>query len=258
MAAATFEPSLSTSAMRAPFSADALSMADSLPSINFGFDDLRQRMNNFTARFDDFIEKGRKRVMEERNQFRLSLAELQEDERQKKRDIEILTLKSSTHQQTLAKESQETAEMNNAIANLNARREEQTSRRDLLKSQIADVQKHIAAKREAQNKHARYLDSQARFNVPELDFWENYLCMRIEGAGMDDRLKFVYTHIDEMDWEKEAWFELDMGSREYRITHLRPKVESEEVERVLERLNENRELSSFLKGMREVFVEAMK
>ncbi|KAK7510956.1 hypothetical protein IWZ03DRAFT_71788 [Phyllosticta citriasiana] len=77
MAAATFEPSLSTSAMRAPFSADALSMADSLPSINFGFDDLRQRMNNFTARFDDFIEKGRKRVMEERNQFRLSLAELQ-------------------------------------------------------------------------------------------------------------------------------------------------------------------------------------
>lgn len=77
MAAATFEPSLSTSAMRVPFSADAPSMADSLPSINFGFDDLRQRMNTFTARFDDFIEKGRKRVLEERNQFRLSIAELQ-------------------------------------------------------------------------------------------------------------------------------------------------------------------------------------
>lgn len=148
--------------------------------------------------------------------------------------------------------------MHNSITNLNARRDEQTSRRDLLKSQIADVQKQIAAKREAQNKHTRYLDTQARFNEPELDFWESYLCMRIEGAGMDDRLKFVYTHIDEMDWEKEAWFELDMGSREYRITHLRPKVETEEVERVLERLNENRELSTFLKGMREVFVEALK
>ena len=51
-------------------------MADTLPSINFGFDDLRNRMIQFTNRFDDFIEKGRKRVLEERNQFRINVAEL--------------------------------------------------------------------------------------------------------------------------------------------------------------------------------------
>ena len=73
-----FEPSLSTSAMRPPFSsADAPSMADSLPNINFGFDDLRERMARFTDRFDEFIAKGRKRVLEERNQFRINVAELQ-------------------------------------------------------------------------------------------------------------------------------------------------------------------------------------
>lgn len=55
----------------------APSAADSLPSINFGFDDLRDRMAQFTARFDAFIEQGRKRVLEERNQFRLNMAELQ-------------------------------------------------------------------------------------------------------------------------------------------------------------------------------------
>lgn len=72
-----FEATMSTSAMRAPFaSAVAASMADSLPSINFGFDELRERMAKFTARFDDFIEKGRKRVLEERNQFRMNVAEL--------------------------------------------------------------------------------------------------------------------------------------------------------------------------------------
>jgi len=74
--AASFEPSLSTSAMRPPFSADA-SVADSLPNINFGFEDLRARMASFTVRFDEFIEKGRKRVLEERNQFRMNVAELQ-------------------------------------------------------------------------------------------------------------------------------------------------------------------------------------
>lgn len=55
----------------------APSVADSLPSINFGFDELRDRMARFTARFDDFIEKGRKRVLEERNQFAVTVAELQ-------------------------------------------------------------------------------------------------------------------------------------------------------------------------------------
>lgn len=52
-------------------------MADTLPAINFGFDDLRARMSAFTERFDDFIAKNRKRVLEERNQFRINVAELQ-------------------------------------------------------------------------------------------------------------------------------------------------------------------------------------
>ena len=73
-----FEPPLSTSAMRAPLStADAPSMADTLPAIAFGFDDLRERMARFTDRFDDFIAKGRKQVLEERNKFRINVAELQ-------------------------------------------------------------------------------------------------------------------------------------------------------------------------------------
>ena len=76
--AAMFEPSLSTSAMRAPLpTADAPSMADSLPAINFGFDELRERMARFTEKFDAFVAQGRKRVLEERNQFRINVAELQ-------------------------------------------------------------------------------------------------------------------------------------------------------------------------------------
>jgi kinetochore protein Spc25 len=51
-------------------------MADSLPSINFGFEDLRNRMAQFTVKFDAFIERGRKQILEERNQFHINLAEL--------------------------------------------------------------------------------------------------------------------------------------------------------------------------------------
>jgi kinetochore protein Spc25 len=70
----TFEPSMS-STMRAS-SHDAPSMADQLPSINFCFDDLRSRMNQFTARFDAFIETGRRRVLEERNKFHMNVTEM--------------------------------------------------------------------------------------------------------------------------------------------------------------------------------------
>jgi kinetochore protein Spc25 len=72
-----FEPSLSTSQHRQSMAPVGPSAADTLPSIDFGFDDLRDRMAKFTARFDAFIEQGKKRVYEERNQFRMNMAELQ-------------------------------------------------------------------------------------------------------------------------------------------------------------------------------------
>jgi kinetochore protein Spc25 len=52
-------------------------MADTLPVIDFNFGDLRERMQQFTVRFDDFIERGRKRVLEERNAFRMNFADQQ-------------------------------------------------------------------------------------------------------------------------------------------------------------------------------------
>lgn len=52
------------------------SMADTLPTIDFNFNDLRERMAQFTVRFDEFIERGRKRVLEERNAFRMNVADL--------------------------------------------------------------------------------------------------------------------------------------------------------------------------------------
>ncbi|KAI9882388.1 MAG: Ribose-phosphate pyrophosphokinase [Watsoniomyces obsoletus] len=233
-------------------------MADSLPSINFGFDELRDRMARFTARFDDFIEKGRKRVLEERNQFRMNVAELQEDQRMKQKDIEILSLKSATHAQTLQKEAQESAEMEAAITSLTSQHDARANHCDRLRGQIEETQKIIKQKVDAQRKHADQLNAQARFNLPELDFWQSYLCLRIEGAGVEDRLMFVYTHVDERDWEREAWFELGMGSREYEVLRCHPKLESAGTQPVVERLNESRNIGVFLKEMRSLFAGVMK
>lgn len=175
----------------------------------------------------------------------------------KKRDIEILHLQRDAHTQTLARESLETTEMHTAITSLTSQRDALLTNRTHLQSQIAELQKSIAARREAQLKHRRYLDGQSRYNEPELEFWESYLGLRVEGFG-PDCLKFTYSGVCEREWEREAWFELDTREIEYRVRDMRPKLEKEEVERVVERLNDSRDLAAFLKGMRELFVEAMK
>ncbi|KEY69672.1 hypothetical protein S7711_03156 [Stachybotrys chartarum IBT 7711] len=256
--ASLLEPSLSSSMSRQTIAPAGLSAADSLPNINFGFDDLRDRMAKFSARFDAFIEQGRKRVLEERNQFRLNVAELHEDQRMKKKDIEIVHSKTASCQQTIDKEEAETREMEGAIKSLASQRDKHLATRDSLKLQIAQTQAEIDTRLAAQRAHAQQQEAQSRFNVPELDFWISNLCLKIEGAGHDDRLKFIYTHMDEKNWEREAWFELVTSSRDYDVKHCRPKLERDKVERVLDKVNESRELVVLLKGMRELFVEAMK
>lgn len=74
--AAIHEPHRASSVRRQTSVPVEASVIDTLPSVNFGFDDLRDRMAKFTAKFDNFIEQGRKRVLEERNQFRMNVAEL--------------------------------------------------------------------------------------------------------------------------------------------------------------------------------------
>ncbi|KAH7366788.1 chromosome segregation protein Spc25-domain-containing protein [Plectosphaerella cucumerina] len=254
--ASAFEPSMSSSLSKPPMAGP--SIADTLPSINFGFEELRERMNKFTVKFDAFIEQGRKRVLEERNQFHMSIAELEEDQRMKRKDMEILHLKTSTHQQTVEKEAAEKREMEASVAQLADERDRHLAARDALQKQLAETQREIDLRLEAQRAYARKLEAQSRFNVPELEFWQQNLGLRIEGAGQDDRLKFVYTCIDEKDWEREAWFELSTAGRDYDVRHCRPKLERERVERVLDRVNETRELVVLLKGMRELFVEVMK
>jgi kinetochore protein Spc25 len=176
----------------------------------------------------------------------------------KKKDIEILQIKANTHQQTIAKEAAERNEMQVAIATLTAQRDAHLSTRSTLQSQIASTQALIDAKLAQQRAYSLHLSSQTRHDVPELDFWTSNLGLRIEGVGKNDRLKFVFTHVDERDWAREAWFELNTERRDYEILECRPKLEQERVEKVVERLNEVRDLAVLLKGMRELFVEAMK
>ena len=176
----------------------------------------------------------------------------------KRKDMEIIQMKKTTLEQTIEKETAEAREIREAVTSFSEQRKKHEQTRDALQEQIASTQRQIDARLAAQRAHAAQLDAQARFNLPELDFWVDNLGLKIEGAGQNDHLKFVYTCVDERDWSREAWFELVTEARDYDVKSCRPRLEREKVERVLDKVNETRELAVLLKGMRELFVEAMK
>lgn len=176
----------------------------------------------------------------------------------KQKDIEILALKAATLAKTAEKEAAEAADMQRAIAGISTQHDARASARDALRRQIDATQRLIAQRVAAQQQHAAALDAQARFNEPELDFWQSYLSLRIEGAGVAGRLHFVFSHLDERDWAREAWFELDTGARAYRVLQCTPRLDEAAVQRAVDGLNDGRSLGPFLKEMRQLFVAATK
>lgn len=148
--------------------------------------------------------------------------------------------------------------MHEAIRSLTAQKEEHVARRDQLRTDIGSVQAAIKQRRDSQAAHQRALDAQARHNIPELRFWESCLGMRMEGTGVDDRLKFVYVCIDERDPDRECWFELQIGGREYEVASTKPRLDREDVDEAQEGLNETKELGRFLKTMRGLFVDVLR
>ncbi|ETN46649.1 uncharacterized protein HMPREF1541_00835 [Cyphellophora europaea CBS 101466] len=239
-----------------------------LPSVDIPFEDLRKRMNEFTVRFDAFLEKGRRRVLEEHNEFKAKLSELHEDNKSTATSIATLQSTLATQSHVHSRELAEKEEMNAQITKLETRHSSQQQQRDRLRAALAATQRQIDAKLAAQRAYAEKQDGQSALNAPELQFWETYLGMRFEGAGDESRVKVIYsfpagkgTKGEGEGGEREAVFELkvpETGTAGYEVVYMKPRLEREKVEKVVDKLNETREIGVLLKGMRGLFAEEMK
>ena len=151
------------------------------------------------------------------------------------------------------------------ISELESHQANQVAHKEKLRTAIAQMQRQIEGKVEKQREYAEKMDGQSRLNGPELSFWETYLGCRIEGSGDESKVKVVYVFPPAKSGggqeEREGVFELkvpDSGGAGYEVVYTKPRLRSEDVERVVTRLNETREIGTVLKGMRGLFVEEMK
>lgn len=153
--------------------------------------------------------------------------------------------------------------MHAAISTLTNQKQTHEAHRSALQTEIAATQTAIRQRREAQQAHQRALDAQAKHNKPELRFWEKCLGLRIEGTGSggeehgEGRLRFCFGELG-LGGGEEGWFEIDTGAAGFEVVGTSPKLEGEEVESVVERANEGRDLVVLLKGMRGLIGEALR
>ena len=186
--------------------------------------------------------------------------------------MQISTLQStlSTHSQSLSREVSEKNEMLSQITALESRQSAQAAQRDKLKNAIAHTQRQIDAKLAAQREYAAKVDGQSRMNGPELNFWETYLGCRFEGCrfegrGDEDGIRVIFSFEPvkqgpHKGQEREGTFEMKLPSGpggKYDVVYTKPKLEVTKVQKVVDKMNESREIATLLKGMRGLFVEEL-
>ena len=176
--------------------------------------------------------------------------------------------------------------MHTQIAKLDSHHSTQLSARDRLRTAIAHTRRQIDSKLQAQKEYGEKVDRQTGHNGPELTFWEHYLGCRIDGGGDENKVKVTFAFqppkggggggggggaksgaapgvggIVGTSAEREAEFDLqipDSTSGAFAITYTKPRLENARVARVVEGLNQSRDIATLLKGMRALFVEAVR
>ncbi|KAJ6264333.1 hypothetical protein Dda_0478 [Drechslerella dactyloides] len=228
-------------------------IAAQLPSVNFGFDELKERMSKFTLAFDDFIEKRREKALDTRTNFARDVADLNENEKTIKKNIEHYEQEEIKIAANTEKEIQETADLENEISTIRSQKATREAENETLNAQIREQSAAISKKRAKLLEEKQALASHANHNQPELAFWEDYLGLRIEGAGRLDHVRFIFTCLDPADPDREFEVVVSVESRDYEIIGARPKLDEATKARCLDILNETRSIAKFLKAVRQEF-----
>ncbi|OZJ06542.1 hypothetical protein BZG36_00502 [Bifiguratus adelaidae] len=233
------------------------SMAYSLPTMDFGAQDLKQRMEALSIKFDEYIKLGRETITQRRENWLKALAENKERQTKMERDLELYKAEEQVLTTTIAKEKQEIYDAENTIKQFTSHSKMMQEKINELQKQADSLRREVNNKRQAKIDSAKASERQKSKNEPELRAFQTWLSFKIEGGG-SDKLAFTFTHIDPNDWNREFTFVLDVGQRIYQVPKCQPMVSN--LAQLLNELNEKREYSdfiNFIKYMRKAFKETL-
>ncbi|KAF9583059.1 kinetochore-associated Ndc80 complex subunit spc25 [Lunasporangiospora selenospora] len=218
-----------------------------LPVPQFDSDELSARVLTFTNDLNIGIQRIKSKISENTELWVQETSEIHESDREAQEALRVARAQESVLAKTLKKEKEEASNMTKSVQSLSDRQEEMKQAKQALETQVATLRREVIAKREAKIAQKKALDEQVLKNKPELATYEAILALRIDHIG------FVFTRIDEQDWDREFSITVDVSRQEFLVSDCTPTLP--ELPSLLRQLNETRDFYGFLKHARQGFKE---
>ncbi|KAG0234915.1 kinetochore-associated Ndc80 complex subunit spc25 [Mortierella sp. GBA43] len=204
-----------------------------LPTPQFDSDELSARAATFTNDVNVAIQKIRTKMAENTEQWVQDTAEAR----------------------ALKKEKEEANAMSRIVQEYATQCEDMQQRRQVLQEQVAILRREVKAKREAKIALKKALEKQVLKNKPELASFESALALRIIGVR-EDHIGFVFTRINEQDWDQEYTITVDVSQHDYAVADCNPSLP--ELPSLIRYLNDTRDFYGFIKKVRKAFKDQSK
>ncbi|KAF9992549.1 kinetochore-associated Ndc80 complex subunit spc25 [Entomortierella chlamydospora] len=231
-----------------------------LPTPQLDSEELSARTATFINEVNFSVQKIKTKIAENTEQWVQDTAEARELDRELREEMKVALEQEANLAKALKKEKEEANNMLKAIQQLSERNEEMQQIRSSLETQVAILRKEVKAKREAKIAQKKALDEQVLKNKPELASFESILAMRIVGVKgkfpIKDHIGFVFTRINELDWDQEYSITVDVSQHEFAVSDCTPNLP--ELPSLLRHLNDTRDFYGFLKRVRKAFKDLSK
>ncbi|KAF9898149.1 kinetochore-associated Ndc80 complex subunit spc25 [Lobosporangium transversale] len=226
-----------------------------LPTPQIDSEDFLATAATFLNDFNISVEKIKARIISNASQWVQDTSEVRESDREIREDMKVAIAKQIARAKARKKEKEEASNMARTIDLLTEQKDHMDQVRGNLEAQVIALKKEIKAKREARTALKKALDEQMLKNKPELTCFESILAMRIVGIK-EDHIGFVFTRINELDWEQEYSIIVDVSQRDFSVSDCNPLIP--QLPSLIQSLNETRDFYEFLKRVRKAFKDLAK
>ncbi|KAK3827433.1 MAG: chromosome segregation protein Spc25-domain-containing protein [Benniella sp.] len=226
-----------------------------LPTPQFDSDELSARITTFTNDVNIGVQKIKAKITENTEQWVQETSELRGRNLELSEELKIATENEVKLAEALLKWKTEISLLSKAAQELTAQHDDMKQKHEAVIDQVATLRREVKAKREAKIAFKKALEQQALKNKPELASFESVLSLRIVGV-QEDQIGFVFTRINELDWEQECSITVDVSQHEYAVAECSPILPG--LSSLVRYLNDTRDFYGFIKRVRKAFKDMTK
>ncbi|WBW71380.1 Ndc80 complex subunit Spc25 [Schizosaccharomyces osmophilus] len=222
------------------------------PDLELNYNDLKLKISNFNSIFDRFLQDERKQLLNNKNEYLKELSTVYENQKNSEKTLDHLRAREQSFNELLEKERVEREATEQEIQTIQGKAEAMQKRKQTILDEIERCRVVLTTKRHTKEELDSLKRKQEQLNMPELQFWQDYLGLRMEGVH-EEVIRFVFTNIDEKNWDKPFSFQINLSHIDYEVTHCRPPLLI--LDDLVKKLNQSRDFYQFLRDIRKGFID---